>query len=142
MDAHQHTPNPYDSARINRRDALLGIAGLATLVAVAELADKARSFITRMTPEQREYLQGMAATKISWIDIPSETHGESRWMAKHSDGSSITVALLRTHKGEFRSIQVSDSAKPFTYKCPDYRHSVHDQPVIDKLLATLPTATK
>jgi hypothetical protein len=142
MDAHQHTPNPYDNLAMTRRDAAHAVLGLAALVVGATLFDKARSHITRMTPAQRDYLKEVLATGVTWIDIPGTMHGESRWMAKHADGSSVTVSVRKTHKGEVRGIEVSDSPKPFTYRCPEYRHSVHDQPVVDQVLASVRTSPK
>lgn len=142
MDAHQHNPNPYDSLPMTRRDAVHAVLGLTGLVVGATLLDQARSHITRMTPEQRDYLKEMLSANLTWIDISGSTHGESRWMAKHADGASVTVSVRQTHKGEVRGIEVSDSLKPFTYRCPEYRHSVHDQPVVDQLLASIRPSSK
>ena len=136
MDAHQHNPNPFENSKFSRREAILGVAGLAALVVGAGLADHARSYITRMTPSQREYLQGVLAANVSWTDISDNKTGEARWMAKDKDGASVTVTVRQTHKGEVRTVEVSDSANPFTYKCPEYRHSVHDQPVVERILAS------
>lgn len=142
MDAYQHTPNPYDNLRMTRRDAVHAALGLAGLVVGATLIDKARSFVTRMTPAQRDYLREVVAADVTWTDISGTTHGESRWMAKHADGASVTVSVRQTHKGEVRGIEVSDSPKPFTYKCPEYRHSVHDQPLVDQVLAKVRSGPK
>lgn len=144
MDTHVdlRTPNPFEDARMTRRDALLGIGAFAALVGVANLVDATRSHITKMTPTQREYLGEVLAQKASWTDLSDTLDGGAKWMAKHTDGASITLSVRQTAKGEVRTIQVSDSPTPFTYTCPEWRHWKHDQPVVDRLLASARTTNR
>ena len=139
MDTHidLRNPNPFEDSKINRREALIGVAGLVGLVGVASGIDHMRSYITRMTPSQRNYLNEVLAANPSWINLSDTTHGEAKWLATHTDGASITVSIRSTHEGDWRNIEVSNSRDPFHYKCPEWRHSTHDQPVVDNLLASV-----
>ncbi len=65
MEAHQHTPNPYDNVTMSRREAFIGLASLTALVAGATAVDHVRSHITKMTPSQRQYVKDALTTNAS-----------------------------------------------------------------------------
>lgn len=120
---------------LNRRQLLtdtlaVGLAGLA-VASFGVLVDRARTHITRLSPDQEKLLMTALRENLGWINRSHD--GKEAYETKMDNGAEISIAREKIGRSVVFRVLVTEVEHPFEFLCPLHAIDAREKPLLTAL---------